>query len=49
MGCQGRALWDCTRLIMGCLGKKPEVEKGMDLDGLGKEELWENRGVRGHV
>lgn len=36
MGCCGRAFWDCIGLTMGCLGKKPEVEKGIDSDDLGR-------------
>lgn len=44
-GCQGGAFLDCIKLIMGCLGKIPEVGKGMDLNYLGrnncgKREVW---------
>lgn len=36
MGCCRRPFWDCISLTMGCLGKKSEVEKGMDSDDLGR-------------
>lgn len=31
MGCGGRTFWDCTGLIMGCLGEESMVQKGKDL------------------
>lgn len=38
MGCRGRPCQDCTGFIMGHLGEKPEVGKGMDLDDLGRNK-----------
>lgn len=48
MGCGARAFQDCTRLTTGCLGKAPEVGKGVDLGDLGMNECGENRQVRGY-
>lgn len=38
--------WDCIRLIMGLLAKKPEVGKGMDLDDLGRNDCGKIEGRR---
>lgn len=34
--CSGRAFGDCTRLIMGHLGKEPKMKEVMDLGDLGR-------------
>lgn len=34
MGYRGRALGDCMRFIMGCLGEAPKPGKGRDLSDL---------------
>ena len=38
MGQRGREFWDCTGLIMGCLGEEPKARKEMDLGDLGRNE-----------
>lgn len=43
-GCRGRTFGDCTRLTMGCLGKAPEVGKGMNIGDLGTNK----REVKGY-
>lgn len=46
MGCWGREFWDCVSLTVGYLGKKPEIEKGMDSNDLGRNSC-EKIKVRG--
>lgn len=38
MGCKGRASWNCTRLIMGCLRKESKVREGRDQGCLGRSK-----------
>lgn len=49
-GMWGSTSWDCTgivqKLIMGCLGKEPKVEKGGSM-WFGEETGWEKRGTGG--
>lgn len=49
MGCRKRALWDCRRGTMACLGEELKVGKGRDLDSFGQKQVWEmrNKGIKG--
>lgn len=49
MGCRKRAVRDCKRGTMACLGKELKVGKGRDLDSLGQKQVWEmrNKGIKG--
>lgn len=39
--CRGRAFWDHTRLIMGCLGEEPEGSRRA-----GKKQIWKNKEIK---
>jgi len=32
--CMGRALWDCTRVVRGCLGEEPKAGEERNQGGL---------------
>lgn len=44
MGCRGRAFWDHTRVIMGCLREEAKAGEGSDLGGLGKNKYGKTEG-----
>lgn len=46
MGCRGKAVWDHTGFIIGCLGEEAKVGQGRGLSDVGEEQEWANRGVR---
>lgn len=37
-GMWGRAVWGCTRLLMGCSRDEPNMGKGMELSDLGRNK-----------
>lgn len=49
MGCRGRTLGNCTRLIMGCLREELKVGKERDQGGLGRKNFGKIKGEEGVV